>query len=117
MKPGSEFLRELNDVDVKVDDVQYAVVAGDTSIYRSGEKDGRMQRFFDKALIEVGGLANTEHQHDAVVGLKSILNSNVWKDRGMNVTEADLMTVACHHVNYFTTEIGKDALASVLIDD
>jgi pimeloyl-ACP methyl ester carboxylesterase len=115
MKPGSDFLTELNGPASTVHGVRYSIVAGDASIYRTDEKESRMKRFFDKVLVEVGDLANVEHKHDTVVSLKSIKNSDVWKGPGRSISEADLLTVACHHINYFTTDAGRNALASVLI--
>jgi pimeloyl-ACP methyl ester carboxylesterase len=106
MHPASEFIRTLNE---SADPgIPYTILAGDVAAYREpGDalfarmlaKTGRSQVF--EALF-------ADKANDIAVAVESILGVD-----GGRRTPPVRRNVACHHMNYFVSEPGQQALASV----
>jgi hypothetical protein len=106
MNPASEFITTLN----KSGDpgVRYTILAGDVDTYKEPN-----DQFFDRLLTKAGqgvvfdavfaGKAN-----DIAVGVESILGLG-----GERSAAPDRRNVACHHLNYFASEAGRQALSVV----
>lgn len=109
MKPGSEFLEALNDPNQTPSGVDYAVLAGDVSKFKA--TGSRFARFIENSTIAVGNLANKPTEHDIAVSVDGILNEIVWKARKQTVSST---IIACHHLNYFITDVGQEALGEIL---
>jgi pimeloyl-ACP methyl ester carboxylesterase len=106
MDPDSDFLRSLNASDDPA--VPYTIVAGDIRDYH--EESGKL---IPKLITKVGGgvLFDTLFQnagHDIAVADESI--------RGVDDSRTPCPQkkgVTCHHLNYFASDAGLRALASV----
>jgi hypothetical protein len=110
MKPGSiPFLSELNTPHVKPENTAYSILAGNVLDYQQTAVG--FAAFMDNVQVAIGDLVNTDEEHDIAVSVDSILSSDLWEAREQSV---ELKTVACHHMNYFTTEEGREALKEVL---
>lgn len=109
MKPESDFLKALNVTDKKPAGVRYSVLAGDVSQFEVGGKG--FARFMERTTIAIGNLANKPTHHDIAVSVDGILNEIIWKAREQEVSSK---TIGCHHLNYFITDVGQDALAEIL---
>jgi len=109
MKPESDFLKALNVLDKKPAGVKYSVLAGDVSKFEVGGKG--FARFMERTTIAIGNLANKPTHHDIAVSVDGILNEIIWKAREQEVSKK---TIGCHHLNYFITDVGQDALAEIL---
>jgi pimeloyl-ACP methyl ester carboxylesterase len=109
MKPGSPFLEELNNPNQKPDGIKYSILAGDVSKFKV--TGGRLARFIESSTIAIGNLANKPTNHDIAVSVDGILNEIVWTARKQTVSST---TIACHHLNYFITDVGQEALAEIL---
>ena len=105
MKPGSDFLNELNSSNAS--QIPYTVIAGDIQQY-----DESSQNFLNRVVTRVGKsfilnqLFNNE-AHDLAVQVASILGVK---------TKDNLMTrsgAPCHHLNYFSSDEGLAKLAEV----
>ena len=104
MSPASDFIAQLNSgVDPSI---SYTVLAGDIDSF-----DEESRRPFHKLLAKMGKevvletLFGTEH-HDIAARVDSI----------HGIAHASKIPVACHHLNYFASEAGLRALASVSWD-
>jgi hypothetical protein len=102
MNPASAFISRLN-ADAEPP-IPYTVLAGDIDAFEAGD-DG----LFARLLTKVGKgfafetLFGTAH-HDVAVRVDSI----------RDVSHATNIDVPCHHLNYFTSEAGLQALATLV---
>ena len=106
MDAGSPFLTELNGGDDP--GISYTVLAGNVQHYR-GEHGGLSSKLLTKlgGGIALEAMHGTE-SHDIAVALESI--RHVADQRAHPTVKID---VACHHLNYFSSEAGLDALTRV----
>jgi pimeloyl-ACP methyl ester carboxylesterase len=106
MNPRSDFIATLNASPDPA--VPYTILAGDIDAYKAcGDP------LFDALLVKVGqsrifGALFAEKPNDIAVGVQSILG--VAAERAPAPTCAG---VACHHLNYFTSASGQEALKAV----
>lgn len=106
MNPGSEFLKALN---ASSDPgIRYTILAGDVETYNE-PSDG----LFGNLLAKIGQSSLFEtffglKANDIAVSVESILGVT-----GTRVHMPVRHNVACHHLNYFVSEAGQKALASV----
>ena len=106
MNPDSDFIKMLNASDDP--GVRYTVVAGDIRNYQE-ESDKGLQRLIAK--IGGGAMFDLLYQnaaHDIAVSDFSI--RGVDDSRSPQPRE---LGVVCHHLNYFVSEAGLDALAAM----
>lgn len=106
MHPASEFITTLNSSGDP--GVRYTILAGDVATYQEPS-----DQFFAKMLAKAGkGLVMDalfgSSAHDIAVGVESILGI----DGGRNPLPKRV-NVACHHLNYFTSAAGQQALKVV----
>jgi hypothetical protein len=106
MDPGSDFLHELN---ASPDPgVRYTVLAGDVDAYEEPT-----DAFFGELLAKLGrgvafDLLFGRGRHDIAVATESI--------GAVDATRAQpprVVPVACHHLNYFESAAGRQALSEV----
>ncbi|MGZ8310697.1 MAG: caspase family protein [Allosphingosinicella sp.] len=107
MNPDSGFITSLN---ASADPgVRYSVLAGDIDSYKEP-----VDQFFEEMLTKAGrsfvfDLLFAQKANDIAVGVESILD--------VAGRESVARTnVPCHHLNYFTSEAGRQALAAVRWD-
>ena len=106
MNPASDFIQTLN----KSDDpgIPYTILAGDVDAYREPSDP-----FFARMLAKAGqsfifeALFDRE-SNDIAVGVQSILGVD-----GVRAIVPIRMKVACHHLNYFVSASGQQALGEV----
>ena len=106
MNPASDFIKTLN----KSDDpgIPYTILAGDVDAYKEPS-----DQFFAKMLVKAGQSSIFEalfarQANDIAVGVESILG--IEGQRSMAPVRRN---VACHHLNYFVSESGQQALTAV----
>ncbi|MEL6671903.1 MAG: caspase family protein, partial [Bacteroidota bacterium] len=107
MMPNSGFLTELNDSPDP--GVEYAVVAGDVTEFDADKKG--FGAFLEGIQKRIGELVQKEDRHDIAVSVESILNKVVWEGRKQAVKTN---TPVCHHMNYFTADEGRKAIAEAV---
>ena len=113
MQPKSEFIKAIA---LNPDPhVPYTIIAGDRSavILQSPNRlRGLMKKLFTPAINKViDGLVFSGKPNDVAVSLASIKSVTQQRSPQPEI----LPTVACDHMNYFTTEAGLQALAKALI--
>jgi hypothetical protein len=106
MNPASDFIKILN----KSDDpgIAYTILAGDVDTCKEPS-----DQFFDKMLVKAGQSFIFEalfarQANDIAVGVESILGVG-----GRRSVAPIRRNVACHHLNYFASEVGQQALMGV----
>jgi len=105
MKPTSEFIATLN---ASADPgIPYSIIAGDVNAYRESADP-----FFGRLLAKLGRSVLMEalfqmQPNDIAVGVDSIRQVGEWASLPKR---AD---AACHHLNYFTSDAGRQALKAV----
>jgi len=106
MNPESEFIKTLN----KSDDpgIPYTILAGDVDAYKEPS-----DQFFAKMLTKAGQSVIFEalfarRANDIAVGVESILGIE-----GPRAIAPVRKNVACHHLNYFVSASGQQALTEV----
>jgi pimeloyl-ACP methyl ester carboxylesterase len=105
MAPASSFMAELN---ASPDPgVRYTILAGDVDKY-SEPKD----QFFGDLLVKAGrgpifDALFGNGPNDIAVGVSSIFGE------AGSLSKATRSNVACHHLNYFSAEVGRQALTAV----
>ncbi len=107
MNASSAFLTKLND---SADpDVQYTVLAGNVREYH-GDDEGLLAKLvtgIGKGMT-LEALHGGSENHDIAVALESIRDlDELRKQKPVKVN------VACHHLNYFSSDAGLDALGRV----
>lgn len=106
MDPDSQFLKRLNNSDDP--GIPYTVLAGDVGAYEEPT-----DQYFSDLLVKASKVAGYEKlfadkPHDIAVGIDSI------KTIGNNrIAQPTFNPVACHHLNYFSSDVGQEALNSV----
>ncbi len=106
MDPGSRFLKILNNSDDP--ELPYTILAGDIETYQEPT-----DQYFANLLAKAGKTDAFEKlfadkPNDIAVGVDSI------KSIGKNHrTRPDFNPVACHHLNYFSSDTGQAALKAV----
>ncbi len=106
MNPDSDFIRSLN---ASADPgVPYTIVAGDIHRYQE-DSDQWVQRLITK----VGGgslfdLLFADAPHDIAVATDSILGVGDRREPA-----AQKLEVACHHLNYFTSDAGLKSITEI----
>lgn len=108
MNPGSDILEKLNAS--KDPGVPYFIVGGDATLYES-EQEG-FGKLMEKLELKVGDLINKGQKHDIAVELDSVFNLGVegWANRS---PRPRILTPVCHHLNYFHSPTGMEALVEV----
>ena len=106
MAPRSSFIAELNASAAPA--TRYSILAGDVDRYQDAD-----DAFFDELLIKTGrgplfDALFSSGPNDIAVGVPSIFAEAV-----PAVAAASHTSVACHHLNYFTTAVGRDALKAI----
>jgi hypothetical protein len=106
MNPSSEFIKTLNASDDP--GIPYTILAGDVEQYQE-PSDG----FFAAMLAKTGRSVAFEalfgaQANDIAVGVESILGI----DRQRSIPPIS-SNVACHHLNYFVSDVGQRALTAV----
>ncbi len=104
MNPSSDFIKTLNTSDDP--GIRYTILAGDVDEYKEPSDE-----FFAKMLAKVGQSSIFEtlfgmKANDIAVSVESILGV----ERKIAPTRKN---VACHHLNYFVSEAGQQALNAV----
>jgi pimeloyl-ACP methyl ester carboxylesterase len=106
MNPASEFIRTLNESGDP--GIPYTILAGDVANYRE-PSDDRFARMIAKAGKSFVFDALFAHQaNDIAVGVESILGID-----GQRRTPPVRNNVGCHHMNYFVSAAGQQALKAV----
>lgn len=106
MHPASPFIRTLNQSDDP--GIPYTILAGDVAAYKE-PADARFERLLAKAGTSVVFEALFGNQaNDIAVGVESILG--VQGERRLPPVQKN---VACHHLNYFISTAGQQALKDV----
>ncbi|MGH1338685.1 MAG: caspase family protein [Aureispira sp.] len=108
MGVGSPFLQTLN-THATPDDVQYYVIAGDISNYKS-EADGVLAKIVDWISVKVGHAMYGQEQNDIAVSTESILGVPTYFQP---ITER----VDCHHMIYFVHEPSMTILEGWMRDN
>ena len=113
MNPQSDFIRTLNESDDP--NVPYTILAGDIDRYREASDPavGRLIAKAGRGLLFDALFA--QKANDIAVGVDSILTLGTRR-----TTAAARSNVDCHHLNYFASQTGRDALRTVswrLTDD
>ena len=103
----SEFLKKLNNCPDP--GIPYTILGGDVEQFME-EKKGDVKGM-EKLLKGVGNLVNMGDKNDIAATVDSIHNNAVWAIRN---PQPQTMTVSCHHLNYFSSENGRNALGSLL---
>ncbi|MEO8070669.1 MAG: hypothetical protein ABI652_04660, partial [Acidobacteriota bacterium] len=106
MNPASPFIAALNASDDP--GIRYTILAGDVGAYKPAA-DG----LFEKLLAKTGqgvvfDALFSLHANDIAVSVDSILG--VANRRALAPVRRD---VACHHLNYFVSDVGQAALTAV----
>jgi hypothetical protein len=107
MNPASDFIKTLNK---SADpEIPYTILAGDVDTYKEPS-----DQFFDKMLAKAGQSFIFEalfagQANDIAVGVESIIGVGV----GQRSVAPISKTFACHHLNYFASECGHQALKGV----
>ena len=106
MNPDSDFIKTLN----RSDDpgIPYTILAGDVDTYQepSDEFAARMLTKAGQSVIFEALFAR--QANDIAVGVESILGID-----GPRAIAPKRRNVACHHLNYFVSEVGQAALTSL----
>jgi pimeloyl-ACP methyl ester carboxylesterase len=103
MNPGSDFIKTLNSSDDP--GIPYTILAGDIATYKEPS-----DLFFARMLDKVGrsfifDILFAHKANDIAVGVESILG--VGDGRSIIPTRRN---IACHHLNYFASDAGRQAL-------
>lgn len=106
MAPRSSFMAELNASPAPA--TRYSILAGDVDRYHDAD-----DAFFDELLVKTGrgplfDALFASGPNDIAVAVPSIFGEAV-----PAVAAATHSNVACHHLNYFTTAVGRDALKAI----
>ena len=106
MAPRSTFIAELNASPAPT--TRYSILAGDIDRYQDAD-----DALFDELLVKTGrgplfDALFSSGPNDIAVGVPSIFGEAV-----PAVAAATHTSVACHHLNYFSTAVGQAALKSV----
>ena len=106
MAPKSEFITALNAAPAPA--TRYTILAGNIDEYQPPD-----QAFFDGLMVKITRSAPLDllfdsSANDIAVKMHSILLDDVLGDR-----PAARSTVACHHLNYFSSPAGQAALKTV----
>ena len=106
MAPRSAFIAELNASPAPT--TRYSILAGDVDRYQDAD-----DALFDELLVKTGrgplfDALFSSGPNDIAVGVPSIFGEAV-----PAVAAATHTSVACHHLNYFSTAVGQAALNSV----
>ncbi|MGH1364913.1 MAG: caspase family protein [Calditrichia bacterium] len=106
MNIGSEFLTRLEEsTDPKI---EYHVIAGDLESYLRKTPEHRI-KLLERIAVELGEIVYSNQPNDIAVAVESI------KSIPNNRQPIPVMvTVPCHHLNYFVEEASLDALALAL---
>lgn len=110
MEPSSDFIKQLNAS--KDPGVPYFIVGGNALKFEIDETAGKFARFMEQATLKIGDLVNPGEPHDIAVELDSVFNRTTpgWSAR----QPAPLMLEpACHHLNYFHSDEGMEALIEI----
>ncbi|MCC7240580.1 MAG: caspase family protein [Acidobacteria bacterium] len=106
MHPASDFIRTLNESDDP--GIPYTILAGDVAAYEE-PSDALFARMVAKTGQSVAfDLLFANQANDIAVGVESILGIH-----GNRQTPPLRKNVACHHLNYFLSAPGQQALTSV----
>jgi pimeloyl-ACP methyl ester carboxylesterase len=106
MNPSSEFIQTLNASDDP--GIPYTILAGDVEKYQE-PSDGLFATMLAKTGRSVAFEALFAAQpNDIAVGVESILGV----DRRRSIPPV-ASNVACHHLNYFVSDVGQHALTAV----
>lgn len=110
MEPSSDFITKLNAS--KDPGVPYLIVGGNALVFEVDEESGKFARFMEQATLKVGDLVNPGRPHDIAVELDSVFNRTTegWSARQPAPL---MMEPACHHLNYFHSEEGMNALMAI----
>jgi hypothetical protein len=106
MHPASEFIRTLNQSDDP--GIRYTILAGDVATYRE-PGDALFAQLLSKlgqGMVFDAMFAN--QAHDIAVGVESILGVKAERRH-----PPERRNVACHHMNYFLSQPGQQALMAV----
>ncbi|MEO6114176.1 MAG: hypothetical protein ABIP07_07015, partial [Sphingomicrobium sp.] len=106
MAPRSAFIAELNAGPAL--GTRYSILAGDVDQYKDAD-----DQLFDELLVKTGrgplfDALFSSGPNDIAVGVPSIFGEAV-----PALAKASHANVACHHLNYFSTTVGRDALKSI----
>ena len=106
MHPASEFIRALNDSEDP--GIPYTILAGDVAAYQEAG-----DALFAKLVAKAGrsvvfDVLFAEQANDIAVGVESILGVS-----GARRLPPVRRNVACHHMNYFVSAPGQQALRTV----
>ncbi len=106
MNPSSDFMTELNSSDDP--GVRYTILAGNVEEYEEPS-----DQFFPKMLAKAGqGIVMSalfgSGTHDIAVSVDSIIDVS---DKRNPAPKQE--RIACHHLNYFISEVGQKALKEV----
>ncbi len=106
MAPRSAFMAELNASPAP--GVRYSILAGDVDRYKDAD-----DQLFDELLVKTGrgplfDALFSSGPNDIAVAVPSIFGEAV-----PALAQASHENVACHHLNYFSTAVGRDALKSI----
>lgn len=106
MNPGSDFIRELNASDDP--GVRYTIVAGNV-----GEYQEPTDALFAKLVEKLG----RSFVFDALFALKAhdiaVAVDSITRVAAKRAEPPQVINVGCHHLNYFVSEVGQQALRSV----
>jgi pimeloyl-ACP methyl ester carboxylesterase len=106
MNPASDFIKTLNNSDDP--GIPYTILAGEVDAYKEPS-----DQFFEKMLAKAGRsfifeTLFAQRANDIAVGVESILGVG-----GQRSIAPVRTNVACHHLNYFVSESGQQALMGV----
>ncbi|MBX2846667.1 MAG: caspase family protein [Saprospiraceae bacterium] len=101
-KPGSEFLKSLNN---SADPgVPYYIVGGDVAAYQTN--GGAVGSFLQKTQLKLSNIFNKNEKHDLFTTIKSMENAIHWDD--WNPKPQMLPTLDCHHYNYLSARLNRE---------
>jgi hypothetical protein len=106
MNPDADFIRTLNaSPDPRI---PYTILAGDVDAYQEPS-----DAFFARMLVKAGkgplfDALFANQPNDIAVGVQSILGVGTGR-----AIAPDRHNVACHHLNYFVSAAGQEALRAV----
>jgi pimeloyl-ACP methyl ester carboxylesterase len=103
MNPASDFIRTLNASPDPA--IPYTILAGDVSTYNEASDPLFPRLLAHLAQTTAFGLLFAEKPNDIAVSLDSI--------RTVAAATTTRTDIACHHLNYFTSPTGRDALRAV----
>lgn len=107
MGPDAPFLRDLNQA--AAPPIPYTVLEGDVSAYEQAEAERTQAQGFgrlvDKATTDSGDRVRDSQPDDLAVGRDSMVAP---------LAGASAVRVACHHLNYFHSTAGLEALRGAL---